>query len=114
MAAFFGTSVLVIGGAAYLTGQAVASTWRPARHLVLYCLLLALFDRFLVWSLFHGQLLSPAGFLLDAAVIACFAFVGFRVTHVACMVGQYPWLYERAGLWAYKAKAPAETGAGDR
>lgn len=111
--AFLIFTLLIMGGAGYLTGQAVAATWRPPKQLLLYGLLLAFTDRFLVWSLFGGELTSFAGFLLDATLIGGVALTGYRVTHVAKMVGQYPWLYERAGLWRYRSKAAAgETSPG--
>ena len=91
------------------------ATWRPPKQLLLYVLLLAFTDRFLVWSLFGGELTSFAGFLLDATLIGGVALTGYRVTHVAKMVGQYPWLYERAGLWRYRSKAATgETSPGGR
>jgi hypothetical protein len=115
MAELFGTSlpafliftVVIMGGAAYLTGQAVAATWRPPVHLVLYGLLLTLTDRFLVWSLFGGDLMSLAGFALDGTLIGCVALIGYRLTHVTKMVRQYPWLYERLGVWRYRPRAAA-------
>jgi hypothetical protein len=112
MAEVFGTSlsvfvaitVVFMGGAACLTGQALAATWRPLMHLFLYCFFLGLTDRFLVWSLFQGELLLLSGFIVDTLLITGFALVTYRITRVSKMVSQYPWLYERDGLWRYRAK----------
>ena len=103
LAAFIGLHVILVGGAAFMTGQAVASTWRPPRHVVFYGLLLAATARFLTWSLFHGVLLSPTGYVVDAVLLTGIALFAHRITHVRKMVGQYPWLYRRRGLAGYEA-----------
>jgi len=108
---FVAVTVFIMGGAACLTGQALAATWRPLAHLFLYCFLLGLTDRFLVWSLFQGELSSLSGFLVDTLLITGFAFVAYRITRVSKMVNQYPWLYERNGLWRYRPKAASPTVA---
>ena len=95
-------TVVFMGGAGYLTGQALATTWRPVSQLVAYSLLLGAFDRFLVFALFKGQLLSLSAFAIDSCVILLIAFVGFRVTRVRIMVTQYPWLYESKGPLSWK------------
>jgi hypothetical protein len=101
---FVAVTLVFMGGAACLTGQALAATWRPLAHLILYCFLLGLTDRFLVWSLFQGELLSLSGFLVDTLLITGFALVAYRITRISKTVSQYPWLYERDGLWRYRAK----------
>ena len=60
---FLGLTVCVFGAAAWLTGTAIAATWRPYWQVVGYGLLLALFDRFLSWGLFGGPLTSLADLL---------------------------------------------------
>ena len=62
---FFVITVAVMGFAAYMTGQAMANTWKPAWHSVGYCILLGLADRFLTFALFEGELLSLSGYLID-------------------------------------------------
>jgi CHASE2 domain-containing sensor protein len=100
---FLGLHVILLGAAAFMTGQAVAGTWRPAWQAVLYGLLLGLVARFLTWSLFDGELLSLSGYLCDAVVLVGIALFAFRVTQVRKMVTQYPWLYRRKGLLGYEA-----------
>jgi hypothetical protein len=85
-------------------GQAVAATWRPARQVVIYGALLALGDRFLVYALFGGQLLSASGYLVHAVVLICIGLIAYRLTRVHCMVNQYPWLYERAGPFGWRER----------
>jgi hypothetical protein len=92
------------GGAAWLTGRAVARTWRPLWQLALYMLLLTLFTRFIHFALFHGPLLSGLGYVVDLAVLAVLAVLGFRVTRTNQMVTQYSWLYERTGPFSWRAR----------
>jgi hypothetical protein len=61
MPVFLGLTIVVIGFAAFMTGQALANTWKPVWHVVIYCLLLGLADRFLTFALFDGELLSVTG-----------------------------------------------------
>ena len=91
--------LLLILGATWLMGQALATTWRSALLVAWYGVLLGLGDRFFIWGLFEGALLSATGWLLDTALIVAVALVAFRVTRVAKLCSQYPWLYRRAGLW---------------
>jgi ABC-type uncharacterized transport system permease subunit len=101
---FLGLTVVLIGGAAILTGQALANNWRAAWQVVLSCIGLGLADRFLVYALFGGELLSLTGFLIDTAVITAIGLVAYRVTRVRKVVSQYPWKYERDGIWSYRQK----------
>lgn len=103
-AVFVAVTVVVMGAAAYMTGQALAVTWRPLWQVVIYCLLLALACRFLIYALFEGQLLSPSGYLADAVVLLAIGLLSFRQHHVARMVQQYPWLYRRSGPWSYRRR----------
>src|SRR5688500_12782031 len=96
---FIGLTVVLFGGAAFMTGQAMANAWRPVGKVVLYALLLGVGNRFLVFALFGGPLLSIVGYVIDTAILMLFALAGYRVTKVRKMVCQYPWLYERSGLF---------------
>jgi hypothetical protein len=99
---FVGLTLALFGGCAWMTGQALGATWRPAWHAVPYALLLGAADRFLGYALFGGNLLSPAGFVLDAAVLTAIALLSWRLTRVRRMAGQYPWLYVRTGLFSLR------------
>jgi hypothetical protein len=105
---FIGVTLCVMGFAAYMTGQAVATTWKPPWHALAYALLLGLVDRFLVYALFEGELLSLAGYALDTAVLVAIALVAFRIAQVRKMVQQYPWLYARSGPFSWREKLPAD------
>jgi branched-chain amino acid transport system ATP-binding protein len=102
---FIGLTVILAGGAAILAGRAIADNWRPAWQVVAACLGLALFDRFLVYALFGGQLLHPGGFAAHFIVITALGLIAYRLTTVRKMVNQYPWRYEQASLWRYREKA---------
>ena len=111
-AVFIGVTCILAGGAAWMTGQALALTWRPAWQAAGYALLLALADRFLIFALFEGRLLSAAGFAIDAAVLIAIAMAGHRITLAGQMVKQYPWLYERQGLLSWRRRSSAASRAG--
>ena len=90
--------------AAYITGQGLANTWRPALQVFLYCVLLGIADRFLVFALYQGELLSLTGYLVDTAVLMAVGLFAYRFTQARNMVSQYPWLYERAGFLRWREK----------
>ena len=101
---FLGVTVVLMGGTAYLTGQALARGWRPVWQVAGYGLLLGLADRFLTFSLFEGTLVTAAGYAIDTAIIIAFALVGYRMTLAAKMVAQYPWLYRRSGPFNWRPR----------
>jgi hypothetical protein len=104
----FGVFLLVTiflgGGAAYLSGRAIASTWRPWWHVACYMLILALAVRFLHFALFEGTLLSPHYYAVDFVFCLLFGYLGYRVTRAAQMSSQYRWLYERTGLLKWTSR----------
>jgi ABC-type Mn2+/Zn2+ transport system permease subunit len=101
---FIGLTVVLFGAAACLSGQALAQTWRPAWQTVPYTLLLAVGSRFLSFALFDGELLSISGYVIDWIALLLLALVAYRITRAQRMVSQYPWLYERAGVFGWRAK----------
>jgi len=105
---FFGITVIVMGFAAYMTGQALANTWKPAWQAVVYSLLLGGVDRFLVFALFEGKLLSVSGYLIDTLVLIALAIFAFQVTRANKMVAQYPWLYQRHGPFGWRSRVKSD------
>lgn len=103
-AVFFTVTVVVMGFAAFMTGQALAGTWKPIWQTVFYCLLMGFGDRFLIFSLFDGELLSSSGYLIDTAVLVAISLFAYRLTQARKMASQYPWIYERAGLLGWREK----------
>lgn len=101
---FFVVTLLVMGFASFMTGQALANTWRPVWQAVFYAVLLGFVDRFLVWGLFDGELLTLTGYLADTAILLAVCLLAYRLTQARRMVTQYPWIYERAGPFAWRTK----------
>jgi hypothetical protein len=101
---------LIGGGAAWLAGRAIAITWRPYGHVIGYMILLGGAVRFVHFALFEASLLSLPSYLVDTLYLTAVGSASWRITHVNQMVGQYPWLYERSGLWTWRARTPARDG----
>lgn len=105
---FLGLTVVLVGGCAFLMGQAIAATWRSYWQILPYSFVLAAANRFLAFSLFKEQLLAVIPYLVGVVVVWVLATLGYRLTLVDLMVHQYPWLYQRSGLlgWSEKREAP--------
>ncbi len=99
---FIGVTVVLFGGAAFMMGQALAGTWRPAWQNVAYGLLLGLADQFLIFALFGGPFGALVPYLVNTAVLIGLALLAHRLTLAHKMVSQYPWLYQRVGLFSWK------------
>ena len=102
---FLGLTLILFGGAAVMMGRAIASIWHPAWKIWPYGFLLGAFDRFLSYALFGQPLLHVPGFVLNSLVLVGLALLAYRITLAGKMVRQYPWLYERAGPFAYREAA---------
>lgn len=105
---FLGLTVILVGGCAFLMGQAIATTWRSYWQILPYSLVMAAANRFLAFALFKEQLLAVIPYLIAVVVVWALATLGYRLTLVDMMVHQYPWLYERSSLlgWREKQRAP--------
>lgn len=106
-AVFIGLTVILFGFAAFMTGQALAQTWRPLWQAVPYTLLLALGARFLTYALFEGKLLHLTGYFIDWVVLLAICLAAYRMTRARLMVTQYPWLYERSGVFGWRERRPS-------
>ncbi len=101
---------MIGGGAAWLAGRAIAQTWRPAWHAILYMILLGGAVRFVHFALFYGTLLSLPSYLADAGFLTAVSLVAYRMTRARQMATQYPWLYRRTGPFTWREHA----GAGEK
>ena len=101
---FIGLTLFIMGFASFMTGQALANTWRSVWQAVGYSLLLGCADRFLTWGLFEGELFLLSGYLVHTAVLLAICLFAYRVTQANKMVSQYPWVYERRGLFGWREK----------
>ena len=94
------------GGAAFLAGRAIAQTWRPFWHVLIYMILLGAAVRFVHFALFDGLLLSPASYLADTLWLIVLAALAWRMTRASQMATQYYWLYERTGPLTWRSREP--------
>ena len=85
-------TIVLAGGAAYLTGRAIAGSWQGAVHIVIYMVLLAGATRFIHFALFEGTLLSLHYYLVDLIVLLIAAAIGFKITRRRQMERQYGFL----------------------
>ena len=114
-AAFFIITIVLGGGAAFMSGRAFARSWKTFPGLVPYMLLLGLAVRFLHWGLFmdatyqswrdmQGTLLSPHYFVIDTLVLIAMAALGYRLERVRLMTTQYSWIYERTSPLTWRKR----------
>jgi len=104
---FIFNTLVLFGFAAFMAGQALGETWKPLGMVVFYTVLLGVADRVTECLLFKGPILAGLPFLVDTAILLVIALAAFRMTQVRMMVTQYPWLCERAGLFAWRARPGA-------
>ena len=100
---FLLVTVIMGGSAAFLTGRAIAHTWRPFWHIPLYVIPLAGTVRFFHYALFHEPMLSLQNYVVDFSVLLASALLGYRALRARQMAQQYHWLYRRAGLLGWRS-----------
>ncbi|WP_309082791.1 DUF6867 family protein [Chelativorans sp.] len=101
---FVFVTIFLAGGAAYLTGRAIARAWQPDLLLAAYIVLLAAATRFIHFALFGGSLLTLHYYLVDLIVLLIIAFIGKRMTRSRQMTTQYGFRYARTGPLSWKTK----------
>ena len=82
-------TVMLGGGAAFVSGKSIAETWRPSWQIPVYMLLLGCAVRFLHFALFEEPFLSLRSFLVDFAVLLGIAVLGYRLARTKQMETQY-------------------------
>lgn len=98
----------VMGGwASWMTGRAIALTWRPFWQVIAAGLVLGWAVRFIHFALFGGTFASAHYYLVDTVVVLAVGALGFRFTRARQMTTQYHWLYERAGPFGWRERAPS-------
>lgn len=98
---FIGLTLILGGSAAILAGRAIGANWKPAWQVVGACFGLALFDRFLTYALFEGELLNLWGLIVHFAVLVAIGLTAWRIALVSQFVNQYPWKYARTSPFSY-------------
>jgi len=101
---FLFVTCLLGGWAAWMTGRAVAQTWRPYPSLVLYLLVLGVGVRFIHHALFWGTMFTLQYYVVDTIVLIILGTLGYKYTRTNQMVTQYSWLYEKASPLTWKPK----------
>lgn len=104
---FLLVTVIMGGWAAWMSGRAVALSWKPPVQLFFYIILLGMLVRFIHFALFQGTLLSLRFYLVDTVILMTIAFAGWRYMRTTQMTTQYRWLYERSGPFAWRERNAA-------
>ena len=89
MISFLLLSFALAGAGAYATGRALALSWQPFWHAIIYVIFLTLAERFLHFALFREALFAPLACALDYGLVLACAALGFYVTRSRQMVRQY-------------------------
>ena len=100
---FAGFTLFCMCGCAVLFGTVLAREWRPARKVLAFGLGLGLVDRFLVYALFGGDLLSPTGLIIDTWCILMAALLAYRFMLARQLARQYPWMYRRFLIFGWRS-----------
>lgn len=100
-------TVILAGGAAYMTGRAVARAWQPKYQLVINILLLACATRFIHFALFNGTLLSLHYYIVDLIVLLIIAFLAHRFTRTGQIARQYSFFFRRTSPLSWEKKESA-------
>ena len=101
---FILVTVVLGGGAAWMTGKACAETWRPQASLLLYLLMLGVAVRFVHHALFEGTMFTLRFYAVDTVILLVFGFLGFRFTRTNQMANQYYWLYEKVSPLSWRER----------
>lgn len=104
LADFIIVTLVLGGGAAFMTGRAVARSWQPVAKAIAWIVLLTGAVRFIHFALFHGTLLSMQFYLADFVILALAATLGHRLTRFRQMTRRYAWAIEPAGLLSWKQR----------
>ncbi|MCB9960173.1 MAG: hypothetical protein H6843_16375 [Rhodospirillaceae bacterium] len=102
---FVGLTLVLFGGAAFMAGQALANGWKTPLTGLFYCALLSFADMFLVYGLFDGDGTLVSGYIIRLVVLSTIFLTSYRVTQARKMVTQYPWVYERQGLFGWRTRS---------
>jgi branched-chain amino acid transport system ATP-binding protein len=95
-------TVVMFGFGALMMGRALAETWRPIWQNVVYGLLLGVANRLFHNFFLADDVLNLPSYVVQTAVLIGIALIAYRITQAQKMVAQYPWLYQRTGLFSWK------------
>ncbi len=84
-------TVVLGGAAAFVTGKAIAETWRPFWQVIAYVACLGLVVRFIQFALFQERLPSLRNYLVDLAILGVLGVLGYMMARRRQMITQYGW-----------------------
>lgn len=93
---FLLVSLIMGGSTAYVSGRAIAETWRPIWQGVVYAGIIGLAVRFIHFALFDEVLLSLRSYVTDCALLLAATFAGYHLTRQRQMREQYGVLTPKA------------------
>lgn len=102
---FLLVTVIIGGSGTFMTGRAMAQTYRPFWHLPIYCLGIACTVRFFHYALFEEPMISLQNLIVDFVVVFAAAALGYRLQRAHQMARQYHWLYQRLGPFNWRKRA---------
>lgn len=102
---FLLVTVVLAGGAAFLTGRAVARSWESNTQLLIYMILLACGCRFIHFALFQGTLLTIHYYVVDLIILCIVGFLGKRYTRARQMTSKYGFEYVRSNALNWSRKS---------
>jgi hypothetical protein len=108
---FLFVTVILGGGAAWISGRSTAQMWRPWYILLLSVLGLSVAVRFMYYALFQQTFFSLHYYIVDAIVLLIIGSIAYRFTLARQMVSQYGWLYERTGPFSWGSRSGANLAA---
>lgn len=107
---FLFVTVVLAGGAAWMSGRAIARSWEPYWQAAAWMLLLGAAARFFHFSLFDGTLLNLQYYVVDTAVLMTIAWLGHRFTLTGLMTRQYRFGFEQVSPLSWRARSGAASG----
>jgi hypothetical protein len=96
------------GGAAWLSGRAIALTWRPFWHAIAYAMLLGCAVRFIHFALFQADLLAVPSYFADTVFLILVTCLSWQIARTTQMVTQYGWLYRRTSPLTWRKRGQAD------
>ena len=88
---FLLVTVIMGGTTAFVTGKAIAETWRPFWQVLLYAALIGFAARFIHFALFEEVFISPRNYVVDVACLLAAGVAGYLLARRRQMAMQYGW-----------------------
>ncbi len=106
---FLFLTVVLAGGGGYLSGKAIAATWRTPWQVLPVAVVLGAAARFMHFALFGGTLTALQYLAVDALVVLALALLGYQRGRAIQMTGQYAFLFRAAGPFGWQRRPDAAT-----